>query len=159
MLFRQTLVFAMLLIGIANCQSWKILTIDNNRFKLDSLVITHNDTLIGIKSDNIIKIPIHNIRHLSYSIKTNRNNTNRVAFGAIGCVVGGSVGMLIGTNLALAIVDTYEPGLAAGLIGGALLGAKIFSSNFSLRKLYTISDMTIDQKVDKINSLIETYEN
>lgn len=158
MLFRRTFVWIILIISVANSQNWKIITINNNRFKLDSLIIAQNDTLIGVKFDNTIKIPIQNIRHISYRFKTNRSNTNRAVGGAIGCGVGGCVGLIIGANVAIAMVDNYEPGLGIGLLGGALLGAKIFSSNFYLRKLYTIDDLTAEQKTDKINSIIEIYE-
>ena len=139
----QITLFAILLIGVANSQSWKILTNDNNRFKLWNLSIVQNDTLIGTKSEETIEVPIQNISSIRYY-------NFHVGFGLIGVVVGAPVGMIIG------LLKNYEKGVGTGLALGAVVGGIIFTRSFGKR--FTLKDMTLEQKVDKINKLIEKYE-
>jgi hypothetical protein len=149
MYIKKITLIAILFIGAANCQNWKILTIHNSKLKFDNLPIVQNDTLIINESDNIIKVPIQNISIIGYN--------NFSVLGAIfGAPIGGLLGFPIGIKIGLATVDNYETGAIPGLVIGAIVGAIIFSRAFG--EYYTLSDMAIDQKVDKINKLIEKYE-
>ncbi len=146
---RQVVLFTILLITIANCQSWNILTNNDNKFKFDNMYSVQNDTLIGLESEKTIKVPIKDISNIWY------NNVS-IGRGIIGAGLGGLLGGIVGIFAGVAIVDNYETGSAAGLVIGAIAGGMLFSK--SIGKHYILSNMTIEQKIAKINSLIEKYE-
>lgn len=145
----QIVVFTILLLGVVNCQSWKILTFDNSKFKFDNLSIVQNDTLVGIKSGDIIALPIQNIQSMRYK---NINVGRGILGGCLGWITGAITGMFIGAST----VDNYETGGNVGVIVGVIAGYLIFSK--SLGTEYKLNNMTLEQKVDKIKTLIEVYE-
>ena len=149
MLFRQMIVFAILLIGVANSQSWKIYTIDKNNFKFDNLSIVQNDTLVGIESGDIIEVPVQNI------LSVRSKNTN-VGCGIAGGCIGGLTGGIMGMFMGVAIADNYETGGLIFTVSGTIVGYLISSNSLGAR--HNLYNMTLEQKVDKINTLIEIYE-
>jgi len=145
MSFKQLILFVILLISAANSQSWQILTIDDNRFKLDSLSIVKNDTLFVTESGETVEIPIENISSIW-------NNKFKVVRGILGVVVGAGIGTVIGFVTGKNVEESMTKGLAIGAIAGGI----IFS--IPIGKHYILDNMTLEQKVDKINTLIEIYE-
>ncbi len=145
MLKKQVVLFAILLITIANCQSWKILTNNDIKFKFDSMSIVQNDTLFVIESEKTLKIPIKDISNIWYK---NPNVDRGLVGGCLGWILGGYMGISLGA----AATDNYEMGGRIGVVLGTTLGYVIFSK--SLGTKYKLSGMTIEQKVDKINYLI-----
>ena len=141
----QIVVFAILLVGVANCKSWKILTTDDNKFKFDELSIVQNNMLIGIESGNVIEVPVQNIQSIRYK---NIDVGKGILGGCIGWVLGGLMGASAASN--------YETGANTGVVVGVIVGYVIFSK--SLGTEYKLNDMTLEQKVDKINTLIEVYK-
>jgi outer membrane lipoprotein SlyB len=142
---RQIVVFTVLLLGIANCQSWKILTTDGNKIKFDNLSIVQNDTLTGSESENVIRIPIQNIMSIWHKdIKVGKG------------IVGGCAGYILGIPLGMSIYHKYETGANIGVAVGAIVGYVIFSNSFGT--VYELNNDNVQQKVNKINALIETFE-
>lgn len=142
----QIFAFAILLLGVANCQSWKILTTDGNKFKFDNLSIVQNDTLVGIESGDVIGVPIQNI--LIIRRYRNINVGNGIMGGCIGWPIGGLMGASAAAN--------YETGAAVGVVIGVITGYLIFSKSLGIE--YKLNNMNLEQKIVKINKLIEKYE-
>ena len=146
----QVVLFAILLITIANCQNWKILTNNDNKFKFDNVYSVQNDTLFVIESGTMLKVPIKDISNIWY-------NNFSVGRGIIGSGFGGLLGGVVGYGEESAIFKHYEGGFNSGYIIGAIAGGVIFSR--PIGKHYVLSDMTIEQKIAKINYLTEKYNN
>lgn len=141
----QIVVFTILLLGVVNCQSWKILTINDSSIKLDNFSSVQNDTLVGIKSGDVIEVPIQNILSIRYK---NINVGKGIMGGCLGWIMGGLMGAMSAAN--------YETGASVGVIVGVIAGYLIFSK--SLGTEYKLNNMTLEQKVNKIKTLIEVYE-
>ncbi len=147
----QVVLFAILLIGVANSQSWKIYTIDNNKFKFDNLSIVQNDTLVGIEPGEVIKVPVQNIISIRYG-KTS------LGWGILGGCVGYPIGAILGAMMTVSVSDNYETGLSIGAVIGPIVGFLLFSKIPYIGKQHNFDNMTLEQKVDKINALIAIYD-
>lgn len=145
MSFKQIILFAILLMGFAHSQTWGIITIEDRSINLDNLSIIQNDTLIGIVFGDVIEIPIQNILSIRYK---NINVDKGILGGCLGWATGAVLGMSLSSN--------YETGGNAGVIVGTIVGYLIFSKSFGAK--YKLNNMTLEQKVDTINKLIEKYE-
>lgn len=146
MSFKQIILFVFLIMNIANSQSWKILTTDGNKFKFDNLSIVQNDTLVGIESGDVIRVPIQNI--LIIRRYRNINVGNGIMGGCIGWPIGGLMGASAAAN--------YETGLSIGVVVGVIVGYLIFSKSLGIE--YKLNNMNLELKIVKINKLIEKYE-
>lgn len=95
MLFRKTIIFTILLIGVVYCQSWKIYTVDNSIIKFDNLSTVQNDTLFGIEYGDVNEVPVKNILRVSY------RKTSSVRRGMMGGCIGLPLGILITASIVL----------------------------------------------------------
>jgi len=145
MSFKQMILYIIIFINVANCQSWKILTTYDNKFKYDNLSIVQNDTLVGIESGNVIEVPVQNIQSMRYK---NINVGRGILGGCLGWITGGLLGASAASN--------YETGANTGVVIGVIVGYTIFSK--SLGTEYKLNEMTLEEKVEKINTLIEIFE-
>ena len=143
MYIKKITLIAILFIGAANCQSWKIFTNDGSRYILNKLSKVKNDTLF-IKSDVLFEIPVEIISSIG------QYNTP-AGFGIVGALGGGA---LVGT-IGFFTSNNYENGFRTGFIIGAVGGGLIFSRKKG--KYYNLNAMTTEQKIDTLNKVIEKY--
>ena len=148
---QKLVLFAILLIGFAQSQSWKILTIDKNKIKFDNLSNVQNDTLVGIESGEVIEVPVQNILSIRYG-KTS------LGWGILGGCIGYPIGAILGAFITVIASDNYETGLPIGAVIGPIAGFLLLSKLPYFGKQHNFDNMTLEQKVDKINALIAIYD-
>lgn len=141
---QQIVFFAILLIGFANSQTWKIQRDNGSKRDYDKLIKIENDTLYVELSEKITGVPIKNIQKITHRSKY------RYDAGLVGCAIGGLAGLVIG-----AITVGNESGISIGVATGTVAGFMLFTNLFDKR--FDLAQRSNEEKKDIINAIITIY--